>query len=366
MTPVNETLNKVVCINLDIRLWTGRKKLNLNDLRNVDGSSIPPGDLASLGSKKIIDSRELTKFHGPYRKAERLLSNEGVRFLGGYAIPEDRLPHVRSELNRLRDDFLQTKMEFITNYDKLIEDWAARHPEWESIIRNSVTPISHVQNTLQFEWQAFRVTTPQVKTEEGVADATGLGQETNNLSDRLFADVAEISQNAWDRSFAGKTEAKLRSLMPIRHILKKLRSLQFIHPSIVVVADQVETTLNSMPKSGPISGKDFSSIIELIYLLSDKDRMQRHAEGLVNQNPESDDDDDDSDITSDGDTDDGQEGGVSHLPFSYEEEEETETVSDNSASDEDTSTEETTEVDDSEDFNQESDVQEKQSLPVWF
>ena len=47
-----EVLDKIVALNLDVTLWTGRKKLEAQDLGGVN---LPPEDLASLGSKRIAD-----------------------------------------------------------------------------------------------------------------------------------------------------------------------------------------------------------------------------------------------------------------------------------------------------------------------
>ena len=54
-----EVLDKIVALNLDVTLWTGRKKLEAQDLGGVN---LPPEDLASLGSKRIADPEKLKVF----------------------------------------------------------------------------------------------------------------------------------------------------------------------------------------------------------------------------------------------------------------------------------------------------------------
>lgn len=69
---------------------TAGKKLRTEDLGA--GVTLPPSELASLGSKKIINSDELKEFENLKRRAVRLLELNGVRFLGGYGLPDGVAP----------------------------------------------------------------------------------------------------------------------------------------------------------------------------------------------------------------------------------------------------------------------------------
>ena len=46
-------LDRLVAVNLDVRIWSGRKKLTAEDLSL--GADVPPEDLVSLGSKRVCD-----------------------------------------------------------------------------------------------------------------------------------------------------------------------------------------------------------------------------------------------------------------------------------------------------------------------
>jgi hypothetical protein len=46
-------LDRLVAVHLDVRIWSGRKKLTAEDLSL--GAEVPPEDLVSLGSKRICD-----------------------------------------------------------------------------------------------------------------------------------------------------------------------------------------------------------------------------------------------------------------------------------------------------------------------
>ena len=52
-------LESLLALNLDISLWSARKKLTLEDFGNVE---LPPDDLATLGSKRIAPPENLRIF----------------------------------------------------------------------------------------------------------------------------------------------------------------------------------------------------------------------------------------------------------------------------------------------------------------
>ena len=78
-------LDRLLAVNLDIHIWSARKKLVPLDL---NGAELPPEDLASLGSKRVCDPEDLKIFGTLKARAANLLERNGVRFLSGWAIPE--------------------------------------------------------------------------------------------------------------------------------------------------------------------------------------------------------------------------------------------------------------------------------------
>lgn len=52
-------LDSLVALNLNISVWSARKKMCLEDF---GGAELPPEDLASLGSKRIADPDSLKIF----------------------------------------------------------------------------------------------------------------------------------------------------------------------------------------------------------------------------------------------------------------------------------------------------------------
>ena len=265
-------LNQVVAINLDIHLWSGRKKLHQEDLKRVSGDQLPPKDLASLGSKKICDPTEVATFERIKRRAERACAAIGVRFLGGYAIPEDRQAELEQTLAELRQEFQAEKAAFLSRYDQVVEDWAGAHPNWARIIRSAVTPAAAVDAQMSFDYQVFRVVEAQASAQDhGKGD--GLGRQVRGLAGRLFQEVAAKAQESLEVSIQGRARVTQKALRPIRAIQAKLDGLCFLDPRVAPVVAWVQESLERLPKVGHIEGADLVALETMVATLSDPDRV---------------------------------------------------------------------------------------------
>ena len=54
-------LSRLVLIALQVKLWSGRRKLSTDDL-GLAGGSLPPDVVASLGSKRVCDPASIRVF----------------------------------------------------------------------------------------------------------------------------------------------------------------------------------------------------------------------------------------------------------------------------------------------------------------
>lgn len=269
-----QTLEKVVCLMLDIHLWTGRKKLDLGDLKAVAKNQIPPEDLASLGSKKIVSPEDIAIFGTLKKRAERALEAVGVKFLGGYAIPDHVVETVSKEIADIQGEFRVAKKNFMAVYDHVVQDWIDAHPEWGNIIRAAITPREEVERQLRFDFQAFKVNPVEVS---GSSQNTGLEKKVGGLGDRLFFEIGKQAEQAWDLSFKGKGKVSQKALRPIRAMRDKLFGLSFLDPRVMPVIDRIEKVLDHLPKSGPIEGNDLDALTGLVLLLSNPDKMREHG-----------------------------------------------------------------------------------------
>ena len=272
-------LESLLALNLDISLWSARKKLTLEDFGNVE---LPPDDLATLGSKRIAPPENLRIFGTLKARAFNFLDRHGVRFLSGWAIPEDKAAEIVKELCAIRDEFNTQKEAFLQEYDKLIQLWIQKHAAWGNIIAGSTVCPEYVRARMGFKWQMYKVAPLTHHRETDAVLHAGLSEEVENLGGTLFSEVSRAADDIWNRVYSGKTEVTHKALSPLRTLHNKLMGLSFVEPHVTPVADILHMALQRVPRKGNITGNDLLTLQGLVCLLRDTPALMGHARKVVN------------------------------------------------------------------------------------
>jgi hypothetical protein len=266
-------LDRLLVVKLDATIWGGRKKLHKEDLILGDGSVLPPEDLASLGSKKIADPGELAVFNRLKKEAERVCLKVGTRFLGAFAVPEDFIGPVQTELERIATGFDLARDKFLSGYDDAVKGWVAKHPEFAEAINRAVDPVETVAANLRFDYVVFRVSQPQLPEEDISPELTAsLDRRVGSLSDTLFREVAQDAAYWIENSLIGRQSVTRKALSPLRKIRGKLDGLAFLDHRVNRVVQTLDEILGRVPKTGPLEGTYLQEVFALALLLSDLER----------------------------------------------------------------------------------------------
>ena len=268
-------LDHLLVVNLDIHVWTARKKLSAPDLGDAD---LPPGDLASLGSKRVCNPKEIQTFNTLKARAVALLDRHGVRFLGGWAVPQQAIDEICAELTIIRDEFNQAKDEFLRRYQQVVDDWISKHPKWAGIIENSVETEDYVRSRLDFRWQVFQVQTP---AQTGSVYQGELDSDISDLGLTLFEEVAQAASLAWKRCYSGKSEITRKALSPLKGIEQKLLGLTFMEPRVAPVAELIATAIQEIPKRGAIQGSILTRLQSLVCMLCEPKLILSHGQRML-------------------------------------------------------------------------------------
>lgn len=258
-----QILNQIVVIMLNISLWSGRKKLRPEDLaaNGIEADKLPPGTLASLGTKRIIAPEALNPFTALKKEAERICLAKGVRFLGGFAIPKENIDDLVKELKEIKQRFQEAKDSLLKDYNKEVNKWIAENPpEWATVIRAAIEPVSTIDQALHFNFAPVVVGSP-----EGMEDENeGLDEETDGLLDQLFHEIRMQAKTAFEASYIGRKEVTRKALRPIMSMKDKLQGLSFLDPEIAEAIQGIEQVMAKVPKTGPITGADLDMIAGLV------------------------------------------------------------------------------------------------------
>lgn len=267
-------LDHLLVVNLDIHIWTARKKLVPLDL---GGAELPPEDLASLGSKRVCNPEDLRSFTTLKARAVSVLERSGIRFLSGWAVPNARIDDIMRELAVIRDEFNAAKESFLQRYEQSVQDWIARHPQWGNIIAGSTVSQEYVRSRLDFRWQMFQVAQPEAVDR----NMDNLKEDIDRLGGTLFDEIAKAAGEAWHRCYAGKTEVTRKALSPLKAMYDKLMGLTFVEPRVAPVAELLDTAFRSIPKRGAITGSTLVMLQGLVSLLQNPQALMEHGQMIL-------------------------------------------------------------------------------------
>jgi len=271
-------LDQVILVRVEASIYGARKKLRIEDLQLATGSILPPNDLASLGSKKLVDPDRLAVFNRLKKEAERVCLQFGTRFMGGYAIPKTVADSVVGQLEGIQAQFLAAKQEFVSHYNSWVQEWVTRHPEFENIITKAIDDVAYVESRFGFEFFVVSVSPP---TDLAPATQGRLDTQIDSLSDSLFKEVAQEAKLLIDRSLLGKDELTRNALRPFIRIRDKLDGLGFLDRRVQPVVETIDRLLARCPKKGPITGSFLSEVMSHAFLLSDPEKTKLHGAGLM-------------------------------------------------------------------------------------
>lgn len=252
---VKNVLESLILVSLaDIHGISGRKKLKRSDLgKDVE---LPPDVLVSLGSKKVIDPTLLNPFNQYKNKAHGLCSAVGIRFLGGYAVPADRVNELLHTLNDIKSEFYIYKKNFLqSDFTRWVEECDEKY---RSILLDGKTvDIEYMDSQIQFGFTAIHIT-PYGNS----VIQDGLTEQVKSLSDEVFEDVANVVEGFIKN--LNKTAFTQHTLNPLRRTADKLRSLSFISDTVNSLANYVTDVLSDVPDTGKVTGRKYSDIVSLL------------------------------------------------------------------------------------------------------
>lgn len=256
-------LQNIVVVSLSISLWTGRKKLRPEDIRLGEGGSLPPEKLASLGSKKVMDPARLAPFAACKRQAERACLAVGSRFLGGYAVPAEKVDALMAELDGIGHNFESEKTTFLAAYNEALGEWCADNAEWSGVIRAAVESPEYIRNQLGFKVATFHLN-PVPGHEASLTEEVEEG-----LAATLRREIRQAAKVVWEESFSGRTEVGQKAIRPVRAMVEKLDGLSFLSDEANGLAEMGMKVLKGLPISGAIVGPDFAALSGLVCQLAD-------------------------------------------------------------------------------------------------
>lgn len=205
------------------------------------------------GSVRYMDRKLLRPFTSARQAAIRLCRTYGTKFLGGWAIPDDRLDEVRQGLEAITANFQAEKTDLETKLPRHLREWEADHPEINQYAHRFPRP-AEILGGIHIQASAYKI---QPRYMEGLSSGEhdGITQGIKGLAGQI---LAEIAQDARDAFSPDASRASARAKNVLVRAKTKLESLAFVDSSLAPVAQMIGDTLNVLPNQGPLNGQDFT------------------------------------------------------------------------------------------------------------
>lgn len=227
--------DNAVCLNLDISVWGGKSTLKRSDLPPQALALLPEEELASLGSKSLIDPETLRPFSSIKAKARRLLETWGVRFLGGYLIKNDDLPSIQDSLDLLGEEFANAKSNFLGHYETATEEWVNAHPQWKDMLALALPTPAKLESRFSYGYQVYVLQEPDSSLAPK-GQCNNLSSQTKNLGSSILDEIAQAIKNFVNITFTDKRMLKpnftSKSLDGLQTIQDKLTNWSFVDPRL--------------------------------------------------------------------------------------------------------------------------------------
>lgn len=267
-------MKKVFLVGLNFQIWTGSTVLRKEDFKLGENGELPPEDVVdSLGAKKLLDTTTLNGFHAIRARARRFLSENGVRFMGGFAVPVERQSEVLKTLDKCVEEFNEEKKTFLANYPGYVESWIQSHPELGTQLRADAKDVQAVEERLYADYGTMQM-------QPLAGDEERFGQKVDELTSTLMKDIAATANEFFRKTLLGKE--KCRTWQPLLQMRRKLDSLRFLDGGICPVIEMIDAVRAHLPKEGAVvEGSAFVELSACVGILSREETIRAVAEGTV-------------------------------------------------------------------------------------
>lgn len=220
MSTVNFT--DVTVVRLDVSIWVARAPLSKNDL--PARIKLPPDELATLGSKRLLDKEKLQIFYTLREQARRLLARNGLPFIGAFAIKNELMTETLERLKSIKGEFDRSVERFLSTYDTDVRTWAARYPQWEAMLLEAIPSASEVRRKFGFRWQAFTVATPNIND-------SSITEAADELVSTSLAELAQTAASLLDNT-NNKDTWSVKTKPTFDLLVSKAENSSFVHPGM--------------------------------------------------------------------------------------------------------------------------------------
>jgi len=264
-------------------VWSAAIRLPDSAIEVGEGGKKPSNTIASNGELYLIDREHLRPFSKIKTQLRRLGLKYGAPWLGGFAVPVDRLPELQEELDSITEYSKECLKEFELAYPTYCAEWLI-NPEadgYQDLIRNSQPEIDSILGKFKLSISIFKIE-PATSEQEHELMSQALG-----LTDDLLEDLHDAARDFLNRKLkAGhKESATPRDKEFLRTVRDRIDGLAFLNGSLNAIVELLDDMLDAWTAKN-LRGMDFYRLMAGAMVLADAKQLslfleEYEAEGSI-------------------------------------------------------------------------------------
>lgn len=253
-----------------VKQWHGARVMHEQDFGTA--AQLPPKAVTkNLGAKYVVDPGSLKPFVTIRKRIFTVVQAAGIPFLGGYAIPTDKVKEVKTALEAHVAEYEAAKADFVANYKNNVHNWALQHPEFQDQILESALSAETVGAKISASYLVGKLSAL-------AGEEAQMEQEVEDLMTPILEEASEAAAEANKVFVFGKTEANYKLKERLVKIVSKLESWSFINGRLAEIVNVVLPIVKSLP-AGKLEGLEFARAGMCLNFLSSRRLMTQILNG---------------------------------------------------------------------------------------
>jgi hypothetical protein len=259
----NKIIDKINVVAFDVNCVSG----------TISREASSDANIFTPGAVRYMDTAHLRVFTSARQAANRLCRSKGVRFLSGWAIPDESVDGLVSDLNDIANKVNIEKTILLSNWNENIRHWIDLNPQVDSY-RGRFPSKEHAEKQIGASLSVFRINSVAVKS----SAADGVQTEVKGLAGRVLNEIAQDVADTWK---PGATQASQRIKNLLLRLENKCRTLEFLGGNLSAVAKFIDQGIHALPTQGAITGVDFMVLSGLLAILSSPEKMMSLSSDII-------------------------------------------------------------------------------------
>lgn len=259
----SKIIEKINVVSFDVNCVSG----TISREASADANIFTPGAV------RYIDPKNLRAFTAARQAANRACRTKGVRFLSGWAVPDESVESLVAELNEISEKVIREKNILIGNWGDDIQRWVEANPQVANY-QSRFPSMEHVSKQINASLAVYRINPATVNS----TAEDGIQTEVKGLAGRV---LNEISQDVLDTWKPGATQASQRIKGLLKRLSSKCRTLEFLGGNLSAVAKFIDQGVHALPTQGAIAGVDFMVLTGLLAILASPEKMMSLSSDVV-------------------------------------------------------------------------------------